>query len=64
VLTQADAAAWPDGKNRTADVMAVIRLLDRGAEAAEQAGERARPTVDVMTVYRRNLVGPHKFTSC
>ena len=39
VLTQADAAAWPEGKNRTADVMAVIRLLDRGAEAAEEAGE-------------------------
>jgi hypothetical protein len=39
VLTQADDAAWPDGKNRTADVMAVIRLLDRGAEAAVEAGE-------------------------
>jgi hypothetical protein len=38
VLAQADAA-WPDGNNRTADVMAVIRLLDRGTEAAEEAGE-------------------------
>ncbi|MBB5045958.1 hypothetical protein HNR60_000693 [Rhodopseudomonas rhenobacensis] len=38
-LTQADDAAWPDGKNRTAEVMAVIRLLDRGADAAAEAGE-------------------------
>ncbi|MET4799151.1 hypothetical protein ABIA96_001718 [Bradyrhizobium sp. LB11.1] len=39
VLTQADAAAWPQGKNMASEVIAVIRLLDRGAEAAEEAGE-------------------------
>ncbi|QOZ33222.1 PD-(D/E)XK nuclease family protein [Bradyrhizobium sp. CCBAU 53421] len=54
VLTQADDAEWPDGKNRTADVMEVIRLLDRGTESAELAGETLLSGVQ-RSLWRRAL---------
>lgn len=54
VLTQTDSADWPDGKNRTADVMEVIRLLDRGTEAAELAGETLLGGVQ-RSLWRRAL---------
>lgn len=54
VLRQADDADWPDGKNRTADVMEVIRLLDRGVEAAELAGETLLSGVQ-WSIWRRAL---------
>lgn len=54
VLRQADDADWPDGKNRTADVLEVIRLLDRGTEAADLAGETLLSGVQ-RSLWRRAL---------
>jgi hypothetical protein len=54
VLRQADDTDWPDGKNRTADVMVVIRFLDRGVEAAELAGETLLNGVQ-RSLWRRAL---------
>jgi hypothetical protein len=54
VLTQADDAKWPESKNRTADVMEVIRLLDRGTESAELAGETLLRGVQ-RSLWRRAL---------
>lgn len=54
VLSQADHADWPDGQSRTADVMEVIRLLDRGIEAAELAGETLLSGVH-RSLWRRAL---------
>lgn len=54
VLRQADDAEWPDGKNRTADVMEVIRLLNRGTESAELAGETLLSGVQ-RALWRRAL---------
>ncbi|TCU63739.1 PD-(D/E)XK nuclease superfamily protein [Bradyrhizobium sp. R2.2-H] len=39
VLKQPEDSDWPDGKNRTAEVLEVIRLLGQGTDAAELAGE-------------------------
>lgn len=54
VLRQADDAEWPDGKNRTANVMEVIRLLYRGTESAELAGETLLSGVQ-RSLWRRAL---------
>ncbi|SDE68845.1 PD-(D/E)XK nuclease superfamily protein [Bradyrhizobium brasilense] len=54
VLTRTDDADWPDGKNRTADVMELIRLLDRGTESAELAGETLLSGVQ-RSLWRRAL---------
>lgn len=54
VLSQANDADWPDGKNRTADMMEVIQLLDRGTEAADLAGETLLSGVQ-RSLWRRAL---------
>jgi hypothetical protein len=42
-FTQADASDWPDGVDRSNIVLGVLQLLEKGSEAAVQAGEELLP---------------------
>jgi len=39
VFARCPAAAWPEGKDRSVDLLKVLRLLDGGVDAAGEAGE-------------------------
>lgn len=54
VLKQAEDSDWPDGKNRTAEVLEVISLLGQGTDAAELAGETLLSGVQ-RSLWRRAL---------
>ena len=57
-FAQAEAADWPDGVDRSNIVLGVIRLLDKGSEAAVQAGEGLLPPKS-LGLWRRALAdGP------
>ncbi len=49
---------WPDGVDRSSIVLKVVRLMDKGSEAAVQAGEELLPPRS-LGLWRRVLVdGP------
>ena len=57
-FAQAEAADWPNGVDRSNIVLGVVRLLDKGSEAAVQAGEELLPTKS-LGLWRRALAdGP------
>ena len=57
-FAQAEADDWPDGVDRSNIVLGVIRLLDKGSEAAVQAGEELLPPKS-LGLWRRALAdGP------
>jgi hypothetical protein len=53
-LLQSDASDWPDGVDRSNIVLSVLRLLERGLEAAVQAGEDLLPKRP-LRLWRRAL---------
>ena len=57
-FAQSDASDWPDGVDRSNIVLSVLRLLEKGSEAAVQAGEELLPSRS-LGLWRRALAdGP------
>jgi len=57
-FSQADASDWPDGVDRSNIILSVLRLLEKGTEAAIQAGEELLPPRS-LGLWRRALTdGP------
>jgi hypothetical protein len=54
LFARRQAADWPDGKDRSAVVLNVLRLLDCGLEVAEEAGEKLLTGVQ-RSLWRRAL---------
>ena len=57
-FSQADASDWPDGVDRSNIILGVLRLLEKGSEAAVQVGEDLLPPRS-LGLWRRALTdGP------
>ena len=57
-FAQIDASDWPDGVDRSAIVLRVLRLLEKGSDAAVEAGEELLPPRP-LGLWRRALIdGP------